>query len=615
MIVDNVMVKFNSTKKAIKPKKVKNRVAQTVATKPNKAATVYERSFLTGRYIWSLAFIVLGLSALIVRAVYVQIVNVETLTDEADKRSLRKQEIQSVRGSILDRNGQYLSVSVPMHSIVVDPKFILENNGLANKENWKALADILEMPYKELIKRVEKNPKSRFEYLARQISPSVADYVKQLKLSGVVLKTEARRFYPRAEETAHLIGFTNIDSDGIEGIEKSFNSLLVGKSGSLTYRKDKRGNIVEDVADVKKYDAHDVTLSIDEKLQAMVYREIKKAVEDNKAESGTAVLVDVRTGEVLAMANAPSYNPNNRVDVKKELMRNRAVTDTFEPGSTVKPFVVLTALQRGAVRRNEIINTGPLELNGHSVKDVAPRAQQTLDEILENSSNRGVSRLALRMPASALMETYLNAGLGKPTDLGLGGEQAGLLNANRKRWSDIERANVAYGYGINATPLQIARAYVTLGSFGIYRPLSITKVDPPVIGQRVFSEKITRDVVHMMEKVAIKNKRALVDGYRVAIKTGTAKKLENKHYVDKYMAYTAGIAPASDPRFALVILIDEPKAGQYYGGAVSAPVFSNIMAYALRANNVTPDAEQTDKTAKRVVRLTNPQDKQQTETR
>ena len=615
MIVDNVMVKFNSTKKAIKPKKVKNRVAQTVATKPNKAATVYERSFLTGRYIWSLAFIVLGLSALIVRAVYVQIVNVETLTDEADKRSLRKQEIQSVRGSILDRNGQYLSVSVPMHSIVVDPKFILENNGLANKENWKALADILEMPYKELIKRVEKNPKSRFEYLARQISPSVADYVKQLKLSGVVLKTEARRFYPRAEETAHLIGFTNIDSDGIEGIEKSFNSLLVGKSGSLTYRKDKRGNIVEDVADVKKYDAHDVTLSIDEKLQAMVYREIKKAVEDNKAESGTAVLVDVRTGEVLAMANAPSYNPNNRVDVKKELMRNRAVTDTFEPGSTVKPFVVLTALQRGAVRRNEIINTGPLELNGHSVKDVAPRAQQTLDEILENSSNRGVSRLALRMPASALMETYLNAGLGKPTDLGLGGEQAGLLNANRKRWSDIERANVAYGYGINATPLQIARAYVTLGSFGIYRPLSITKVDPPVIGQRVFSEKITRDVVHMMEKVAIKNKRALVDGYRVAIKTGTAKKLENKHYVDKYMAYTAGIAPASDPRFALVILIDEPKAGQYYGGAVSAPVFSNIMTYALRANNVTPDAEQTDKTAKRVVRLTNPQDKQQTETR
>ncbi len=315
------------------------------------------------------------------------------------------------------------------------------------------------------------------------------------------------------------------------------------------------------------------------------------------------MLVDIRTGEILAMANAPSYNPNNRNGITKDLMRNRAVTDTFEPGSTVKPFVVLTALQRGAVQRNEIINTGPLELNGHAVKDVAPRNQQTLDDILVNSSNRGVSRLALRMPANALMETYQNAGLGKPTDLGLGGEQAGFLNANRKRWSDIERANVAYGYGINATPLQIARAYVTLGSFGIYRPLSITKVDPPVIGNRVFSEKITRDVVNMMEKVAIKNVRAMVDGYRVAIKTGTAKKLENGRYVDKYMAYTAGIAPVSDPRFALVILIDEPKAGQYYGGAVSAPVFSNIMGYALRSSNISPDAVQTDKTAKRVVKI------------
>ena len=284
-------------------------------------------------------------------------------------------------------------------------------------------------------------------------------------------------------------------------------------------------------------------------------------------------------------------------------MRNRAITDTFEPGSTVKPFVVLTALQRGVVRRDEIINTGPLILNGHEVKDVAPRDQLSLDGILENSSNRGVSRLALRMPPSALMETYQNAGLGKPTDLGLIGEQSGLLNANRARWSDIERANVAYGYGLNATPLQIARAYVTLGSFGIYRPLSITKVDPPVMGQRVFSEKITREVVNMMEKVAIKNGRAMVEGYRVGIKTGTAKKLENGRYVDKYVAYTAGIAPITDPRYALVVLINDPKAGQYYGGAISAPVFSSIMSYALRSNNVPPDGIETDKTTKRTVRL------------
>ena len=599
------MVKFN---KSIKPIQVKENnpkpsAQNTSSVKPNKPKMVYERSFLKGRYLWALTSVFLGLMALVAQAAYMQIINADSLMGEADKRSLRTQEIQFVRGSILDRNGQLLSVSVPMYSVVADPKFIFDENSLKDKERWQKLAEALGISYSNLVKRVEKDPKSRFVYLSRQISPTLAQYVKELKITGIILKMEARRFYPRVEETAHLIGYTNIDGAGIEGIEKSFDSMLVGKSGSMTYRKDRFGNIVENISDVKKYDAQDVTLSIDEKLQSMVYREIKKAVAENKAESGTAVLVDVRTGEVLAMANAPSYNPNNRVGVKSELMRNRAITDTFEPGSTVKPFVVLTALQRGVVRRDEIINTGPLILNGHEVKDVAPRDQLSLDGILENSSNRGVSRLALRMPPSALMETYQNAGLGKPTDLGLIGEQSGLLNANRARWSDIERANVAYGYGLNATPLQIARAYVTLGSFGIYRPLSITKVDPPVIGHRVFSEKITREVVNMMEKVAIKNGRAMVEGYRVGIKTGTAKKLENGRYVDKYVAYTAGIAPITDPRYALVVLINDPKAGQYYGGAISAPVFSSIMSYALRSNNVPPDGVETDKTTKRTVRL------------
>ena len=599
------MVKFNKSIKPIQAKKnnPKPSAQNTSSVKPNKPKMVYERSFLKGRYLWALTSVFLGLMALVAQAAYMQIINADSLMGEADKRSLRTQEIQFVRGSILDRNGQLLSVSVPMYSVVADPKFIFDENSLKDKERWQKLAEALGISYSNLVKRVEKDPKSRFVYLSRQISPTLAQYVKELKITGIILKMEARRFYPRVEETAHLIGYTNIDGAGIEGIEKSFDSMLVGKSGSMTYRKDRFGNIVENISDVKKYDAQDVTLSIDEKLQSMVYREIKKAVAENKAESGTAVLVDVRTGEVLAMANAPSYNPNNRVGVKSELMRNRAITDTFEPGSTVKPFVVLTALQRGAVRRDEIINTGPLILNGHEVKDVAPRDQLSLDGILENSSNRGVSRLALRMPPSALMETYQNAGLGKPTDLGLIGEQSGLLNANRARWSDIERANVAYGYGLNATPLQIARAYVTLGSFGIYRPLSITKVDPPVVGQRVFSEKITREVVNMMEKVAIKNGRAMVEGYRVGIKTGTAKKLENGRYVDKYVAYTAGIAPITDPRYALVVLINDPKAGQYYGGAISAPVFSSIMSYALRSNNVPPDGIETDKTTKRTVRL------------
>ena len=406
-----------------------------------------------------------------------------------------------------------------------------------------------------------------------------------------MLKAESRRMYPLAEEASQLIGFTDVDDiHGSEGIERSFDSLLIGKNGRQVIRKDARGNVIENIRDEKQYDPQDVVLSIDEELQSMVYGEIKKAVQENNAESGTAVLVDVQTGEVLAMANAPSFNPNKRDSFRPELMRNRAITDTFEPGSTVKPLVVLTALQNGATYRGEIINTRPFTVNGHTIRDVAPRESLSLTGILQKSSNIGVSRLALRMPSTALVDTYSKVGFGKDTGLGLG-EQRGT-NGDRKRWSDIERATMAYGYGLNVTPLQLARAYATLGSFGIYRPLSITRVDPPVIGERVLPEKTTREVVHMMESVAQKGEggqQAMIDGYRVAVKTGTARKLEKGQYVEKYLAYTAGLAPASNPRFALVVLINEPKAGKYYGGAVSAPLFSKIMGYTLKAKNIKPD--------------------------
>lgn len=597
------MVRFNSSKKLSKPKRAVKKANETVSVKQNQPKLVFEESFLKWRYFVAITLLFVGFGALVARAAYVQSIDADTLAGEADKRSLRKDKILSVRGSVLDRNGQLLSVSVPMSAVVADPKTMLKENALADKARVSALAEVLGMSVNDLVRKIEKHRQSGFLYLARQVEENKANYIKDLKIKGIFFENEARRFYPQVEKMAHLIGYTDIDGNGIEGIEKSFNALLVGKDGSRLVRKDKRGNVVENIANERKYDAQDVTLSIDEKLQSMVYHEIKKAVAENKAESGTAVLVDVRTGEVLAMANAPSYNPNNRAGVKAELMRNRAITDVFEPGSTVKPFVVLTALQRGATYRSEIINTEPFKVSGKEINDVAPRAQQSLDDILINSSNRGVSRLALRMPPSALMETYQVAGLGKPTDLGLVGEQAGLLNAGRKHWADIDRAAVSYGYNITATPLQIARAYATLGSMGVYRPLSITKVDPPVIGQRVFSEKTTREIVNMLEKVAIHNKRAMVDGYRVGVKTGTARKIEHGQYVNKYVAFTAGIAPISDPRYALVVLINDPKAGAYYGGAISAPVFSSIMGYTLRANGITPDAEPTDKTVRRTVRL------------
>ncbi|MDP0202104.1 penicillin-binding transpeptidase domain-containing protein [Glaesserella parasuis] len=459
------------------------------------------------------------------------------------------------------------------------------------RQKMQELAKALDMKYSVMMDKLYASANQRFLYISRHESDVIGDYARALKIDGLVLKAETRRFYPLAEEISQLIGFTDVDDkQGSEGIERSFDSLLVGKNGKQVIRKDARGNVIEHIRDEKKYDPQDVMLSIDEELQSMVYRELKKAVIENKAESGTAVLVDIQTGEVLAMANAPSFNPNNRAEFKSELARNRAITDTFEPGSTVKPLVVLTALQNKVTYPSEVISTRPFVVNGHTIKDVAPRESLTLTGILQKSSNIGVSRLVLRMPSTALVETYSKVGFGKDTGLGLG-EQRGT-NGDRKRWADIERATMAYGYGLNVTPLQLARAYATLGSFGVYRPLSITKVDPPVLGDRVLPEKITRDVVKMMESVAQKGEggqRAMVDGYRVAVKTGTVRKLEKGQYVKKYFAYTAGIAPASNPRFALVVLINKPKAGNYYGGAISAPLFSSIMTYTLKARNIKPD--------------------------
>lgn len=564
-------------------------------------------SFSKGRYIVTIILIMAGLIALIARAAYVQLVNADFYIAEGNKRSLRTEQIPYIRGDILDRNGELLSVSVENYSIIADPKEIFEKNSLMEKDRWQRLSETLNVPLSDVINRLNKNPKSRFVYLDRQISPTMAKYIHDLKITGVSMRKEYRRFYPTVEESAQLLGYTNIDGQGIEGIEKSFDSLLIGKSGSKTYRRDKSGNIIENISSTQKYDAHDVTLSIDRHLQSMVFREIKKAVAENKAESGTAVLVKISTGEILAMATAPSYNPNNIFGSQAELRRNRAITDTFEPGSTVKPFVVLTALNQKIISPDTVINTKPFVVNGHTIRDVAPRNELSITGILQKSSNVGVSRLSLQMPISVLMNTYHKAGFGMPTNLGLVGEQSGTLPLHRKRWADIERATVAYGYGLTVTPLQLARAYVALGSFGVYRPLSITKVDPPVIAERIYPEKITREVVHMMESVAQPGGggiAAAVPGYRVAIKTGTAKKLENGQYVDKYIAYTAGIAPASDPQFALVILINNPTAGKYYGGAISAPVFSKIMGHTLRAKNITPDGIEGDtKSAKRIVRI------------
>ncbi|ETS33266.1 peptidoglycan glycosyltransferase FtsI [Photorhabdus temperata] len=551
-------------------------------------------SFVSWRFALLCGGIALALVCLLLRVAYLQVINPEQLVKEGDLRSLRVQSIPTARGMISDRMGRPLAVSVPVNAVWADPKEVFEKGGITDDTRWKALSDAINLPVEQLTSKISASPKGRFVYLARQVNPSVGDYIHKLKLPGIYLRQESRRYYPSGQVTAHIIGVTNVDGQGIEGVEKSFDRWLTGQPGERTVRKDRFGRVIEDISSVDSLAAHNLVLSIDERLQALVYRELTNAVAFNKAESGTAVLVDVNTGEVLAMANSPSYNPNNRINTSKEAMRNRAITDIFEPGSTVKPMVVMAALNDGIVKENTVINTIPYRISGKEIRDVGRYSELSITGILQKSSNVGVSRLALAMPAKELVDVYSRFGLGKATNLGLVGESSGLYPINKQRWSDLDRATFSYGYGLMVTPLQLARVYATIGSMGIYRPLSITKVDPPVPGTRVFPEPIMRTVVHMMESVALPGgggTTAAIKGYRIAIKTGTVRKIgPDGKYINRYISYAAGVAPASNPRFALVVIINDPQAGKYYGGAVSAPVFGAIMGGVLRIMNVEPDA-------------------------
>ncbi|NHB90901.1 peptidoglycan glycosyltransferase FtsI [Photorhabdus cinerea] len=551
-------------------------------------------SFVSWRFALLCGGIALALVGLLLRVTYLQVINPDQLVKEGDLRSLRVQSVPTARGMISDRMGRPLAVSVPVNAVWADPKEVFEKGGMTDDTRWKALSDAINLPVEQLTSKISANPKGRFVYLARQVNPSVGDYIHKLKLPGIYLRQESRRYYPSGQVTAHIIGVTNVDGQGIEGVEKSFDRWLTGQPGERIVRKDRFGRVIEDISSVDSLAAHNLVLSIDERLQSLVYRELTNAVAFNKAESGTAVLVDVNTGEVLAMANSPSYNPNNRINTSKEAMRNRAITDIFEPASTVKPMVVMAALNDGIVKENTVINTVPYRISGKEIRDVGRYSELSITGILQKSSNVGVSKLALAMPATELVDVYSRFGLGKPTNLGLVGESSGLYPIKKQRWSDLDRATFSYGYGLMVTPLQLARVYATIGSMGVYRPLSITKVDPPVPGSRVFPEPIMRTVVHMMESVALPGgagTSAAIKGYRIAIKTGTAKKLgPDGKYINRYIAYTAGIAPASNPRFALIVVINDPLAGKYYGGAISAPVFGTIMGGVLRIMNVEPDA-------------------------
>ena len=549
-------------------------------------------NFIQWRFTLLCIAIFMCLMFLLGRVAWLQIISPDNLVKQEDMRSLREEPIVVPRGMIEDRTGRPLAVSVPVKAIWADPKTVMEKGGVQVNSRWQALATTLNMPLNDIAARIRRNPSDRFIYLARQLDPQQAQYIESLKLPGISLRDESRRFYPAGHVAANLLGFTNIDDQGIEGIEKSFNRQLTGRAGERLVRKDRHGHVIENITENPASPAHNLMLSIDERLQTVTEDALSNAVSWNKAESAAAVILDVNTGEVLAMASCPTFNPNNREGATLNDFRNRAISDTFEPGSTVKPMVVMTALQQGIVQPDSVVDTHPYTIDGHRIRDVGFYPQLTLTGILQKSSDTGVSRLSLAMPIQKLLDTYQNFGFGSATGLGLTGESSGFL-PHRKFWGELDRATFSFGYGLMVTPLQLAHVYATIGSYGISRPLSITRVDPPVVGQRVMPEVIAHQVEHMMESVALPGGggvKAAVRGYRVAIKTGTAKKIgDDGKYINKYIAYTAGVAPASNPRFALVVVINDPENGAYYGGAVSAPVFSQIMGEVLRLENIKPD--------------------------
>lgn len=554
-----------------------------------------DHSLLQWRFLTVIAFILLGFAGLIVRTGWIQIVDPDRLRLEGDLRSLRTTADESGRGMVTDRNGEQLAVSVPVQAVWADPKAVHESGSLDNTRAWQALSEVLGLDVKELTSRIA-DPRRRFVYLQRQITPAVAEYVSKLKLGGVYLRRESRRYYPSGEISAHIVGMTNIDGSGIEGVERSFNEWLSSVPVERKVRKDRQGRVIENIGIVKEgKKANNLVLSIDQRLQSLAYSSLKYATEVNKATSGSLVLLDVTTGEVLAMVNTPSYNPNNRGQYQGFRARNRTVTDTYEPGSTLKPLVAVSALEHGITNWSEIFDTRPFNIGGKRVTDSHRMAQGNLGDILKFSSNIGMAHIALRMPPQQIVDTLTQFGLGVDSGTGLMGESSGMVPV-RRRWSEIERATLGFGYGLRITPLQLASAYATLANKGIRKPISILKVNEVPQGEQVVSRKDAEAVMLQLESVVEHGgtgTKAEVPGYRVAGKTGTAKVAIAGGYGKDYVGTFAGFAPVSNPRFAMVVIINEPQAGAYYGGMVAGPTFAEVMGGALQLYNVPPDAPQT----------------------
>lgn len=530
-----------------------------------------------------------GFAVLLGRSVYLQGLHTEFLQQEGDARYRRILTLSAHRGMITDRHGEPLAISTPMESIWASPADVQ-----ADAAQLKQLATLLQLKPDQLQKKVSDSDRG-FVYLRRRMPPAEAAQVMALGIPGIYMQREFRRYYPAGEVTAHLVGFTGIEDNGQEGLELVFQDWLSGKPGSRHVLKDRQGHIVEDLEAVKvPQDGHDLTLSIDRKIQYLAHRELGLAVAEHKAKAGSIVVLDARTGEVLAMANQPTYNPNNPVKMAGR-SRNRAVVDIFEPGSTLKPFTVAAAIEAGTVRPDTRIQTAPgyFRVGSATIRDAHPHDILTVAEVIQKSSNVGSAKMALGLQPQYLWSVFNQLGFGRPTRIGFPGEAAGKVRPY-KSWRPIEQATMSYGHGISLSLLQLARAYTVFANDGELNPVSLTKLKEPPVGHQVYSAQTARYLREMMEMAVQPGgtaPKAQVMGYRVAGKTGTAHKLGVGGYLaDRYISSFVGMAPASNPRLIIAVMIDEPSSGHYYGGTVAAPVFSAVMGGALRLLAVPQDA-------------------------
>jgi cell division protein FtsI (penicillin-binding protein 3) len=532
------------------------------------------------------AFAFVGLAA---RAAYIQVIDNAFFQRQGEVRFARTLDLPANRGRILDRNGLILASSVPAPSIWAIPEDVnLEPAQL------RQLAKLLEMKEADLSRKLAQEDKT-FVWIKRQVDVSVAKQIADMKIKGLYQRMEYRREYPEGESAAHVVGFTNVEDKGLEGVELAFNKELSGRPGSRRVIKDRLGRVVEDVGDhIPPVDGRDLQLSIDSKIQFFAYQKLRDAVREHKAKAGSVVVLDAWSGEVLALANYPSYAPNRRANLTGAQLRNRALTDTFEPGSTVKPFIAALALEKGLVRPETVIQTdlGRMKIGNATITDSHPYGAMTVNQVIQKSSNVGTVKMAMQFKPQEMWELYTELGLGQKPNVPFPGVVSGRLRAP-KTWRPIEQATMSYGYGLSSSLFQLARAYSVFAREGELVPVTLLKTNEPVQGVRVMDARHARDVLYMLKLATDSGgtaPKAQTMGYSVGGKTGTARKQEGKGYADKkYRSFFVGVAPIDKPRIVVAVMVDEPSNGQFYGGQVAAPVFSETVQQSLRMLGVQPD--------------------------